>query len=82
VSFINDYEAGQVHKLFVTRAQRSVLTLVKLVAWLPEESDGLNNPTGDWKVEDLRDGRYEHVGEDYLSRETFNEMEVLAWAAQ
>jgi hypothetical protein len=45
---LEDFQAGQVHKLFVTRAQWSVLTLVKLVAWLPGESDGLNHPTGDW----------------------------------
>ena len=35
-----------------------------------------------WVCEDLKTGRERVVSSRYMSRETFNEMEVLAWASR
>jgi hypothetical protein len=37
---------------------------------------------GEWLCEDLRSGHSFWVPEDLMGEEVFNEMEVLAWAAQ
>ena len=36
----------------------------------------------DWICEDLKTGRERVVSSRYMSRETYNEMEVLAWASR
>lgn len=74
------FSSGQVHKLFVSEAQMEMLTLVKLL-WPHYEDEACPSLSGSWVVEDLRSGNKQIVGEDYLSLDTFNEMEVLAWAA-
>ena len=75
------FSSGQIHRLYVSEAQMEMLTLVKLLS--PYYEDGVPlGLTGSWVVEDLRSGDKQIAGEDYLSLDTFNEMEVLAWASQ
>jgi len=83
MSMLGAYKVGQVHRLYEKKGDhREVRTMVKLLAWVAEDVDRFGGPTGCWLVEDLRTGHKEQVGESYLSLETFNEMEVIAWASR
>lgn len=83
MSMLGAYRVGQIHKLFEKEGDpREIRTMVKLLNWIAAPSDCLGGPPGDWEVEDLRTGHKELVGEEYLSWYSFNEMEVLAWAAK
>ena len=66
------YKAGQVH-----RFQHAILgrdTMVLLLWW---DDEGRF-----WTCEDLKTGREQAIEERYLSIETFNEMEALAWVTR
>jgi hypothetical protein len=83
MSMLGAYRKGQVHRLYEKRGDhREIRTMVKLLAWVDEGLDRFGGPTGCWLVEDLRTGHKEQVGENYLSLDHYNEMEVLAWASQ
>ena len=66
---VEAYKSGQIH-----RFQHSVLNRDTMVLLLWK-----GGVRGNWECEDLKTGRHQSISERYLSIETFNEMEALAW---
>jgi hypothetical protein len=68
-------KVGEVRRVRVTGVCD---TLVLLVSKDPR-GDRMGN---DWTCEDLRTGRERVIDPRHMSEETYNEMEVLAWASR
>lgn len=76
---MNDYQTGQTHLRSFKDIARSP-RLVKLLVAIPFNRGEFG--FGNWLVKDVLTGLTAKVPQNHLSKKSYNELEVLAWASR